>query len=183
VECIDGARACPPEDCGGVWGYEDLLQALKDPSTKAMNPLWSGWVKNSTPRRLTSKRPMKRCNGGNDRARQRISQHRVPEQKSVLKSVNFTEKLQCNFARLLTVSRHGSVPTKPPRHHRTSADQGGSPGQQLIISSMDRSFPPEIVQPLLKLMAESAVIYQVANQLGSNRQGPHPDLDLTDVAA
>jgi len=31
VQCIDGARACPPEDCGGVWGYEDLLQALKDP--------------------------------------------------------------------------------------------------------------------------------------------------------
>jgi hypothetical protein len=31
VECIDGARACPPEDCGGVWGYEDMLQVLKDP--------------------------------------------------------------------------------------------------------------------------------------------------------
>jgi hypothetical protein len=31
VTCIDGARACPPEDCGGVWGYEDMLQILKDP--------------------------------------------------------------------------------------------------------------------------------------------------------
>ena len=31
VECIDGARASLPEDCGGSWGYEDLLQALKDP--------------------------------------------------------------------------------------------------------------------------------------------------------
>ena len=29
--CIDGARACPPEDCGGPMGYENLLAALKDP--------------------------------------------------------------------------------------------------------------------------------------------------------
>ena len=23
--CIGGARACPPEDCGGIWGYQQLL--------------------------------------------------------------------------------------------------------------------------------------------------------------
>ncbi len=28
--CIDGERACPPEDCGGIWGYEELLQTRKD---------------------------------------------------------------------------------------------------------------------------------------------------------
>ncbi|MFH1035643.1 MAG: plasmid pRiA4b ORF-3 family protein [Pseudomonadota bacterium] len=30
--CLEGARACPPEDCGGTPGYEDLLQAPSDPS-------------------------------------------------------------------------------------------------------------------------------------------------------
>ena len=29
--CLDGARACPPEDCGGIWGFKDLLKALKNP--------------------------------------------------------------------------------------------------------------------------------------------------------
>src|SRR5271157_3708101 len=29
--CTEGARACPPEDCGGVWGYADFLKAIADP--------------------------------------------------------------------------------------------------------------------------------------------------------
>ena len=29
--CLDGARACPPEDCGGPPGYERLLGILKKP--------------------------------------------------------------------------------------------------------------------------------------------------------
>ena len=29
--CVDGKLACPPEDCGGVWGYYNLLEAIADP--------------------------------------------------------------------------------------------------------------------------------------------------------
>jgi Plasmid pRiA4b ORF-3-like protein len=28
--CTGGARHCPPEDCGGVWGYADLLAVISD---------------------------------------------------------------------------------------------------------------------------------------------------------
>jgi hypothetical protein len=33
--CLDGARNCPPEDVGGVSGYEDYLAALADPNHEA----------------------------------------------------------------------------------------------------------------------------------------------------
>ncbi len=42
--CLDGARACPPEDCGGVWGYTNLLKILKNrkhPEHKTMKE-WLG---------------------------------------------------------------------------------------------------------------------------------------------
>jgi Plasmid pRiA4b ORF-3-like protein len=29
--CLEGERACPPEDCGGPWGYADFLAAIVDP--------------------------------------------------------------------------------------------------------------------------------------------------------
>jgi hypothetical protein len=31
-QCIAGQRACPPEDCGGVDGYHELLDTLFDPA-------------------------------------------------------------------------------------------------------------------------------------------------------
>jgi len=42
--CLDGARACPPEDCGGVGGYDNLLKILKNrkhPEHKSMKE-WLG---------------------------------------------------------------------------------------------------------------------------------------------
>jgi len=29
--CLEGKMACPPEDCGGIWGYSDMLEILKQP--------------------------------------------------------------------------------------------------------------------------------------------------------
>ena len=29
--CLKGKRACPPEDVGGVWGYEDFVEAIQNP--------------------------------------------------------------------------------------------------------------------------------------------------------
>jgi hypothetical protein len=43
VTCLAGRRACPPEDCGGVWGYCDLLSALADRSMPRSRIDWSGW--------------------------------------------------------------------------------------------------------------------------------------------
>jgi pRiA4b ORF-3-like protein len=30
--CLDGERAAPPEDSGGMWGYVELLEAIGDPT-------------------------------------------------------------------------------------------------------------------------------------------------------
>lgn len=30
--CVGGERACPPEDCGGIWGYQTLLEAISNPA-------------------------------------------------------------------------------------------------------------------------------------------------------
>ena len=43
IACIAGARACPPEDCGGVSGYYHLLGALADPDNEDHDMLLE-WV-------------------------------------------------------------------------------------------------------------------------------------------
>ncbi|MDH5498182.1 MAG: plasmid pRiA4b ORF-3 family protein [Nitrospira sp.] len=41
--CLNGARSCPPEDCGGAWGYENLLEILKDPTHEEYEE-WRTWL-------------------------------------------------------------------------------------------------------------------------------------------
>ena len=44
IICLDGARACPPEDVGGVPGYFDFCRALNDPTHEEHESLveWLG---------------------------------------------------------------------------------------------------------------------------------------------
>jgi hypothetical protein len=41
---LDGARSCPPEDCGGAGGYADLLEILLDPTHEEFDHMreWAG---------------------------------------------------------------------------------------------------------------------------------------------
>jgi len=41
---IDGERACPPEDSGGIWGYENLLEIQKDPENPEYEEMIEDWL-------------------------------------------------------------------------------------------------------------------------------------------
>jgi hypothetical protein len=43
-KCIDGERACPPEDCGGIPGYYRLIEILQDPKHDEYEG-YVGWLK------------------------------------------------------------------------------------------------------------------------------------------
>ena len=55
--CLEGARACPPEDVGGTTGYADYVEALGDPTHERHEELlqWNGDFKPEAfnPRRAT----------------------------------------------------------------------------------------------------------------------------------
>ncbi len=41
--CIKGKGACPPEDCGGIYGYYNLLEIISDPENEEYEELME-WV-------------------------------------------------------------------------------------------------------------------------------------------
>ena len=44
IMCLDGSRACPPEDVGGEMGYDEFCKAIKDPNHEEHEAYmtWSG---------------------------------------------------------------------------------------------------------------------------------------------
>ena len=50
LACLDGERACPPEDVGGIPGYFEFCHALKDPSHEEheSNIVWRAVAKTAT---------------------------------------------------------------------------------------------------------------------------------------
>lgn len=44
--CISGARCCPPEDVGGISGYQQMLEVLKDPDNDEYESYkeWLGYI-------------------------------------------------------------------------------------------------------------------------------------------
>jgi hypothetical protein len=48
--CVEGKNACPPEDCGGPPGYEELLRIMADPGDPEHDAMieWAGRVWDAT---------------------------------------------------------------------------------------------------------------------------------------
>ena len=49
--CIEGKRACPPEDVGGMWGYEDFLKIIANPKDPEYDEMME-WIGSFDPERF-----------------------------------------------------------------------------------------------------------------------------------
>ncbi len=67
--CVDGARACPPEDCGGPPGYAHLLEAFRNPTVE--NEELRGWAGGNLDPEAFDANAVNRCWSGQRRRKQR----------------------------------------------------------------------------------------------------------------
>ena len=58
--CLEGARACPPEDCGGIWGYADFVEAIQNKNTSGTRSCWNGSGAGSIPKSSIRRRRRRR---------------------------------------------------------------------------------------------------------------------------
>jgi hypothetical protein len=61
--CVEGARACPPEDVGGVWGYEEFIEAMAD-SHHERHEEYMGWRGPFDPEAFDAEKATKRMRRG-----------------------------------------------------------------------------------------------------------------------
>lgn len=61
--CVEGERACPPEDIGGVWGYAEFLEALSDPEHEEHDD-YTEWARNFDPEAFDAVKATKRMQRG-----------------------------------------------------------------------------------------------------------------------
>jgi hypothetical protein len=61
--CLEGQRACPPEDVGGIWGYADFLEALADPSHEEHEE-FKQWAGNFDPEEFDTEKMTKMMKRG-----------------------------------------------------------------------------------------------------------------------
>ncbi len=51
--CVKGAGACPPEDIGGIWGYYESLEAIRNPQHEGHADLLEWWGEGFDPDALS----------------------------------------------------------------------------------------------------------------------------------
>lgn len=61
--CVAGERACPPEDCGGLWSYYDLTDALADPKHERHGELKEIWGDSLNPEAFDLEKANRRLRG------------------------------------------------------------------------------------------------------------------------
>jgi hypothetical protein len=61
--CLEGARACPPEDVGGVWGFQDFLEAIADPNHEQHDE-FCDWAEDFEPEKFDPAKTTKKMRKG-----------------------------------------------------------------------------------------------------------------------
>jgi hypothetical protein len=90
--CLEGERAGPPEDCGGIWGYERMLEILKDPNHEEYGDF--EWAKDIDPEYIDLEE-INECLEETVKPRFKNQKSKIKSQKSKVKSQKSKELKRC----------------------------------------------------------------------------------------